>query len=71
MVCTVAKRPDYLPPAAWMGYAVNPKGGFMARICAWCPDKAEAEAMAGRIPITHGMCPECYQAQVRKLTGEN
>ncbi len=33
----------------------------LAIICAWCPDKAQAEARAARagLKCSHGICPEC------------
>lgn len=43
-------------PKAWLGFS----GGF-AHICAWCPDRhvADAMAVAAAIKQSHGICPEC------------
>ena len=59
-------------PAAWLGYAVKPTGGFVVRVCAWCPDKAEADrlAHAAGLEVTHCMCVSCYQIQLSDLLGE-
>ena len=58
--------------SAFLGYAVNPKGGFMVRVCAWHDPalRSAAERMAGGLPITHGICPECAQRLMREVTGE-
>ncbi len=51
--------------AAWMGYAPGHNGGFAVRVCAWCRDKADAEAVAiaGNLPMTHGICPRCLKIE--------
>ena len=53
-------------PAAWLGYKIDLRtGDALVRICAWCPDRRQAEAEAKRLNcrVTHGICPACYQAQ--------
>lgn len=44
------------PRTAWL----RTENG-LAIICAWCPDKVEAEARAARagLKCSHGVCPEC------------
>jgi hypothetical protein len=56
--------PEILP-AAWMGYAPDPKRFCVVRICAWCPDKKAADelALSSGFEITHSICPGCYQVQ--------
>lgn len=63
-------RPDYLPPRAFMGYAVHNRR-LVVRVCAWCPDKREAEdwARAKGTPVTHGCCPSCAAEMRKQLTG--
>jgi hypothetical protein len=56
-------------PAAWLGYRFAPdRSDVIVRICAWCPDKDEAEREARRLDldITHAICPACYQAQLER-----
>ena len=66
--------PDEIP-LAWMGYA--PREGDRkrpcVRVCAWCPDKAQADALAERhgYAVTHGLCPACYQKQISAQLGES
>lgn len=53
-------------PHAWMGLAAD---GRTARVCAYCPDKTQADRLAagdGR-PVTHGICPACLAVQMPKL----
>lgn len=69
MVCAVAKRPDYLPPVAWMGFVANPDGGFLVKVCSWCPDAKEATKQAAPLPVTHGICTECHAEYMKKLLG--
>ena len=61
-------------PSALMGYAPPLKGASRAcvRVCAWCPDKAAAEAEAEKYghDVTHGICPKCFQKQQAALLGE-
>lgn len=57
-------------PPAVMGYAaMNP--GVGVRICSWHPSGVkEAEAWAGSLPKTHGICESCAQRLHRELLGE-
>ena len=61
-------------PAAWMGFAprVAHSPRACVRICAWCPDKAEADRLAyiWGYDVTHGQCPACVQRVMAKLLGE-
>lgn len=62
-------------PSAWMGYAPRKMAGSpraCVRICAWCPDREQAEALAEAhgYDTTHGLCPACKQKEMAKLTGE-
>jgi len=52
---------------AWLGMA----DAFTARICAWCPDKAEADAwaVARGLYISHGMCEGCCAAELGSVAG--
>lgn len=52
-------------PAAWLGYSPEFKDGFCVRICAWCPDKPQADALAKaeNLGISHSICPSCFQDQ--------
>lgn len=58
-------------PKAWMGYKSMPGRGhpFAIRVCSWCPDKSEAEAIACRMefPVSHWICTECYHRQMASL----
>lgn len=44
-----------------------------AIICAWCPDKIEAEARAARasLPVSHGICLECKSRQLSDVTADS
>ena len=57
-------------PKGVIGYAKNPSGGFMVRICAWCDTGKGATRWAAPLPVTHTLCPECYQKQMAQLLGE-
>jgi hypothetical protein len=59
-------------PRAWLGYAGFSDAGPVVRVCAWCPDKleAEAEAKAAGHVVSHGICPECAQKLMAEQTGE-
>jgi hypothetical protein len=62
-------------PAAWLGYrdlSTPREKKFGIAICAWCPDKDEAEAMAKAegFNVTHGCCESCSQKQIAALLGE-
>ena len=59
-------------PAAWLGYAPQRIAGsdlLCVRVCAYCPDKAEAErqAQAAECDVTHAICVPCYQKQLDAL----
>jgi hypothetical protein len=62
------------PPLAFMGYkAMNPRTGrVIVRVCAYCPDKeqADAEARSADQEVSHGICVTCYAKQTAALTGE-
>ena len=66
--------PDYKMPRAFIGYGFSGKTGAYIRCCSTCPDKAQLEAWAARgpapLPVTHGICPACYQTQMARLMGE-
>lgn len=55
-------------PAAIMGYASD-AGGILVRICAWCPDKVQAErtCRAAGLRVTHGICVDCYARMIRDV----
>lgn len=60
-------------PKAWLGYGGFCSRGVVVRICAECPSKAEAERQvreAGMV-ASHGLCPGCYAAALRRLKLEN
>jgi hypothetical protein len=45
------------------------------RVCAWCGRMKVGESWLGKRPaesqpITHGLCPECYNAMMEKLQRE-
>ena len=48
-------------PTAFMGYSKAQQGGVSVRVCSWCPDAANVTAWAAPLPVTHGICPECYR----------
>ncbi len=43
------------------------EGGFV-KVCGWCPDKAQADAVAKKhgLETSHGMCPDCLTAYMKK-----
>ena len=53
--------PATKPGLAFLGYGKWPRGGVAVRVCSWCPDAATVTAWAAPLPVTHGICPECYQ----------
>lgn len=59
-------------PKAWLGYKPSTSGRPLVRVCAWCPDRAEAERQAreARHDVTHGICPACYYRQLSTVMGE-
>jgi hypothetical protein len=58
--------PEVLP-AAWLGYRPHAKQFCAVAVCAWCPDKARAETLARPFPVTHGICPACFDSRNKKL----
>lgn len=56
-------------PKAWLGYKETPGCRTLVRVCAWCPDRKEAEKLADAAghEVTHGACPACYQEQLRRF----
>lgn len=57
---------------AFLGYAID-GGRLLVRCCAWCSDRASLETWAKRrqLPVTHGICPACAQAQSERMLGES
>jgi hypothetical protein len=51
-----------------------PKFTEMLQACAWCSkelEKVKAEEYeAERMATTHGICPECYQAEIEKINAD-
>lgn len=49
---------------AWLGVRDG-----LARICAWCPDKAVADlhGLNLGLKLSHGLCPSCLQSQLGGL----
>lgn len=60
-------------PAAWMGYAPPSEGRTCVSICSYCPDTAQANALAKseNLAATHGICVKCYQKQMAEILGES
>ena len=60
-------------PTAWMGYATRVAHSKRpcVRVCAYCPDKKAADALAESkgYDVTHSICPSCYQIQIAQITG--
>jgi hypothetical protein len=57
-----AMRARFAPlPRAWLGYSALFGERPTVRICAKCPDRAEAEAQAkaAQHDMTHTLCPRC------------
>lgn len=52
-------------PLAFMG----PADARTVRVCAYCPDKAaaDAQALAAGLRITHGICPACEPALLAQV----
>jgi hypothetical protein len=70
-----APRPDYLPPAAWLGYGLDlARGGvgLYMRVCSYHEpaEVAKARRWCGELPISDGACPECAQRLMDSVTGE-
>ena len=65
----IAASPGF--PPAWLGYKCE-HGETVARVCAWCASKNEAEAEARRLKVrvSHTVCPACAQRQFAALLGE-
>ena len=58
------------PFPAIMGYANMREKGFALRVCSWCPTAKQGTAWAAPLPVTHGICPACYQRQMGGFLGE-
>lgn len=60
------RPPDPSGPTGWafMGYAWHKRHGFSVRVCSWCPDSGAVEMWAKPMPVTHGICPTCYNLHV-------
>lgn len=56
-------------PAAWLGEAPGYVGVTVIRICARCPDRAAAEAIAqaNGHETTHGYCQACFDATMAEI----
>lgn len=56
-------------PAAYLGLAPAFLPERVARICANCQDKSEAEAMAlaDDCALTHGMCESCFASEMARI----
>lgn len=59
-------------PKAWIGYdhlAFERYGQLMIVVCAWCPDKQEADTMAQAmgLPVSHGICMSHMQEQLKLI----
>lgn len=58
--------------SAFLGFKIA-HGTLLIRVCSSCPGRAEVEAFAARepaVPVTHGLCPACYQKAMAELLGE-
>jgi len=57
-------------PAAWLGEATNFAPLRVIRICARCPDRAAAEAIAAANghETTHGYCEACFAATMAEIS---
>jgi superfamily II helicase len=68
---TTQSFPEQMP-AAWMGYALPQNGKTTIRICAWCADKAAADALAlsRGCAVTHTICTRCYQEKIEREVGQ-
>lgn len=53
-------------PAAWMGYVAGDHQ-IWVRVCSYCQDRKQAEEMAKPLPVTHGVCPDCFQKQISEI----
>lgn len=53
---------------AWLGFTAD---GSLAQVCAWCPDKVEAEAEAAALglSVTHGICDACSEKELASVRG--
>jgi hypothetical protein len=58
------------PFKAFQGYKCDGNGGFLVKVCSWCPDAAEATVWAAPLRVTHTLCPECYRKEIGNLLGE-
>ena len=58
-------------PAAWLGLDPRFKRPTVI-ICAWCADKAQAEALAAArgLSVTHGQCPTCHAVSIAEIRGQ-
>lgn len=70
--------PDFPPlpgeaPAAFMGYKRAANGGFMVRVCSYhgAPEVRKAEKWAGELPVSHGICCQCYAREMGAMLGES
>jgi hypothetical protein len=56
-------------PRAWLGYAADGKSFCVVKVCAWCPDKAQADKLAGEsgLTVTHTICPACYARRISAI----
>ena len=58
--------------SAFLGFKFS-HGTLLIRVCSSCPGRAEVEAFAARepaVPVTHGLCPACYEKAMAELLGE-
>lgn len=58
-------------PDAWIGLKVDKDWNWTVRVCAYCPSKKEADQEAARLnlPVTHTICPSCYNKQMIEWIG--
>lgn len=58
-------------PVAWLGYAPHFEAFTCVRICAWCPDKKEADKLAkdAGLKVSHTCCEKCAGEQLRLALG--
>lgn len=62
MICTAL-------PKAYLGQAKAFLPDKVVRICANCPDRVAAEALADAegADTTHGMCDDCFHAELQRI----
>ncbi len=62
-----------MKPNALMGYAPMQDGKTCVRVCSYCPDAAQADALAKRegLAVTHGICDSCKARELAAIPHES